>query len=208
MTSVDLDDWMQVWQDEQDEDELELVRASARRAMRRARLFNYAEHGISAAIIVAVIVWLVLEGAPATIAIAGLAILVILWSSWRRHMLFQVAELIRFDDRRDFLETGVQSARARLKRSRIGLIALLPSFLIGIYLKDGLAHGGAVGDLSAPFWESVTSGGSAAVALLLFVLVALWFGAAHLRLRAEVSRLEQLRDEYRVEASLDGDGAA
>ena len=204
MSRVDIDELMQLWREEPTDRELEAVREDARRAMRRARLVTYAEHGIAALVIAAILLSLVLKGAPASMAIGALTILVIVWSTWRRGKLLEAAALTRLGHRRRFLEEGLRSARTRLRRSRLGLVLLVPSALLGALLKHSLATGGDVAGFFRLFADSLIAGGSALKVTALVALALLWFGTLHVRLRAEVRRIEALREQYRVEDELDG----
>jgi hypothetical protein len=199
----DFADLESLWRQEPDPEEQRIFRSLARATSRRAKLLQYGEILLALFLVAGVLATLFLAPRPATVALAILLAASLGWSSWKRHNLAQVAMMLDRSSREAFVASAVQSARARLRRSNLGLALILPGFFLGIAWKTVLSTGGLerLADLGRSLMQP---NGLAALALILIVLV--YFGYANLRLRREFRRLEELQREYRDEAERDREG--
>lgn len=204
MTQPDFDELARLWTQEGPEEE-RLLRALACKAERRAKALRYAELGMGAMLILAVLVAFFVDAAPATLIVGGLTVAAILWAGWRRHYR-QAAALAEESSREAMLETAARRGRSKLKRSAAGLALLVPGFLLGALFKYSIHNGGRIGGFPGAFLASVTNGGWGTAGMLLLVAAFACLWRAHRALRREVGRLEQLRRAYRAEAELDGEG--
>lgn len=200
----EFDDLARLWQQEPTPEEQALFARLARRTSRRARMVERAEVGVGALLIVGVVAYSIWHSAPAASLLVAAAIIVAtIWSSWRRHVLARHARLIGGNDRREILASGVASARASLKRSAIGMVLLVPGFVLGAMLKYSAMNGSLDGILAAEIASWSHPRGRLSHVVVLIVLI--YLGQVHLRLRRELKRLETLLGQYRDEARLDGE---
>lgn len=199
---MDFDDVADLWQQEPSAEESRAFEQLADRASRKARLMQYAELGLGAALIACVLIALSLDAAPATIAIGALIVLAVSWSAWSRNFAAEVRRMVGTSDRERLIAAAVESARRRLRQSTIGILLLPPGFMLGVLLKySAVAKGDLRGFLSG-FVASLSSGWGLA-SLLLVLLALAYFLRGNLRLRRDLARLRQLQEGYREEARLD-----
>jgi hypothetical protein len=202
MTPPDFDELARLWTQEQSPEEQREFQRLARRAGRRAKALEYAEHGMGALLILAVLAAFFLNSEPATLIVGGLTVAAILWAGWRRHHRRE-AQLIDAGDREAMLDHALRNARARRNRSAAGLALIAPGFLLGALFKYSVQNGGEIGGFLAAFVASVTSVGWGLAGLIVLLLAMAWLLRSHLAIRRELARLEALRAEYREEARLD-----
>lgn len=202
MSPSDFDEIARLWQQEPSPDEERAFQQMARKASGRARWLDRAETGLAILLVAAVLIALFLAPEPATIAVGILTVVAISWSSWKRHMLGQVDAMVVDGDRRSFIDAAVAQVAASLRRSTFGLWLLLPGILLGALLRHSYDREGFDG-----FGEALLSAaadwpiGPAVVAAMILSFALLV--RSNLRLRGELKRLRNLRDEYRREAKLD-----
>jgi hypothetical protein len=204
LISGDFDALARLWQQEPSDEEMRLFAKLARRASSRARTVQIAETLIGGLLIVAVISYLIWKAAPAASLFIAAAIVVgTVWTSWRRHVLAKIARLVESSNREVMLRNAATSLSASLKRSRLGLTLLIPGFVLGAMLKYCTMTGGLDGFLAAEMatWRHPRGQTSHVLVLLVF----LYLGSVHFRLRGERDRLERLWEQYRDEARLDGE---
>ncbi len=203
MSAVDLDDFGALWREEAPEPAATEFEPIVRATVRRARLFQYAEIGMSGLLLVAITVALLLEATPATAAIVAIIALATLWSSWKRHLLMDVALLVDGSSREAYVESARRAAEAQLKRSSLGLWLLIPGFALGLLLKHSLMSGGRLAGFVPAFLDSLATSPSAIATVAALLALFAWLVRGNLRLRAEVQRLRTLADAYDREAHLD-----
>lgn len=202
MTPPDFDELARLWKQEHSAEEERVFQRLARRAERRAKALEYAEHGMGGLLILAVLAAFFLNSEPATLIVGGLTVAAILWAGWKRHHRRE-ARLIDAGNREAMLEHAVRNARASRKRSAAGLALIAPGFLLGALFKYSVQNGGEIAGFLPAFIASVTRVGWGMAGLLLLLLAIAWLLRSHLAIRRELAQLEALRAEYREEARLD-----
>jgi len=175
----------------------------ARRASWRARAVNYLEIGFSLLIFVAVITALVTAPAPATVVAGLIFIAGLVWSSWKRHRLQQVALLVATSDRKALLDNAWRTARAQLRRSRLNMAMLLPGYLLGALTAYSYLHGGLDGFLPTFLDQLSPISGRGIVTWLILGGVMTYLVRTDRRIRHELRNVHELRERYRTEAQLD-----
>jgi hypothetical protein len=207
MNETEFDDLARLWAQDPDPSEIRHVERLARRASRRARLIQYADIGGGIAIAGGVAVLMLREGVRTT-GISGLLLFAgLAWMTWKRNILWE-AELDPAADRETFVNASARSAKARLRRTNIGAVSVLPLALLGLWFGHRYRHPeiDSLGDaLAAALGRPVET------SLLVAALAGLQLYALVARRRAasEVRSLEELAVHYRNERLLDsGSGSA
>lgn len=198
----DFDRFEQLWQQEPADEEIRLFRKLAARAGRKGRALQYAEWGLALLLIAGALAVLFLEPAPATLIVVFLIVTGILWSSWKRSQLAQAAAMLDRSSREALIQSAEKSAKAQLKNSALGLVLIVPGWMLGIALKGMMLLDGNISDFLNAFLGSFTKPpgiASAAVVAAIFAILV----QRHLRLRRELRRLVLLREQYRQEAVRD-----
>ena len=203
MNNAEFDDLARsLWQEEPSEEEQRAFRQLARRASLRARLLRHADLAFAAMLSLAILIALIFNPEPATAAIGILVVIALCWSSWKRHLLGRMPADGGSPDRGELLRAAVLTASASLRRSTIGLIAMLPCLLLGALLGHSYRSEGRLDGFLGAFSAAVlqpSGGGIALVAILSFAVLI----RGNWRLRRELRRLEILQDEYGREAERD-----
>lgn len=200
----DLDDFAALWAEPPTTAEQTEVRAIARRVSVRATFFEYADLGVGLFIAAAVLIALLLQPAPVTLAIGLVAAAALLWSSWQRHQLKrQIVSLLEVSDRTDLLERQIRRVGTSLRHAMLGLVAAPPVFLLFAMLTQSLYAGGSLAGFGDAVIEAVTAVpvGPAIVAAMLTLIIQQVQTVK--RLKGELRRLRALAGEYREEARLD-----
>lgn len=205
MTPPDFDELARLWTEEHSAEEERDFQLLVRRVGRRAKALQYAELGMGGLLILAVLVAFFVNAAPATLIVGGLIVVAILWVGWKPRQE-DVAQLVHNRSREAMLEAALHRGRTSLRHSALGLLLLLPGFLLGALLKYSVQNAGEIDGFLSALAASVSrvGGGMAGVILLLVAFAYLW--RSHLAMRHQVGRLERLRAEYREEARLDDRG--
>jgi hypothetical protein len=183
------------------EEQRELERL-ARRTPSLARLGQWGELAVGLILAGIISASIVLHLGAATALTGSLILLLLGWSSWKRHHLGNIALLIDGQDRLSFVQSSLRAKEAELNRSALGLALILPGtllmMLLGFSLREGEANGGALAFL----WTvlSTPRGLTAAAFLLCAVLL---LSLSHIRLQGELVRLRALRDDYADEVRQD-----
>jgi len=189
-----------LWQD-REEGDAEAFEALARKARRRGRLLGYADLAMVVLLFGGIVPGLFLAPNGTTIAIAILLVAATLWLSWTRRRLRQMAATLNTSDPAAFLESSVANAKTNLRRVNLSLTIMPPLVAMGIAFKgsqhsDGIEH----------LWKGILEWASSARAMIALVVVLLFFLSvirSRRRLRAELGRLESLREDYEVESRRD-----
>ena len=203
MSAVDLDDFGALWREEAPEQAATEFEPIVRATVRKAKLVQYAELGLSGLLLAAIAVSLSLDATPATIAIVAMLALGTLWSSWKRHLLRDVALLVDGSSREAYLASALRAAEAQLKRSTIGLWLLFPGFALGLLLKHSMLSGGRLDTFVPTFLASLVESRWAVGTVVALLLLFAWLIRGNLRLRGEVSRLQAVAEDYAREARID-----
>lgn len=196
MTQDDERDLASLWAQAPDPGEQAELEALARRATFRARLTQYGELVASVLALAALGAMLFLRPQPAILVTGGIIVVALVWSSWRRHTLGNIALLAGEGDGEAFAARAIEAKAAELQRSTLGLVLIVPGTLLGLLLI--FLWRGDLDDfrdfLLAPL---ATLRGVAAMLLLLAALGLLV--RSNMRLRRELARLREVFSEYREE---------
>jgi hypothetical protein len=189
-----------LWQDSEKGDR-EAFEALARRARRRGRLLGFADVAFFVLLFGGIVPGLFLAPNATTVAIAVLLLAATLWLSWTRRRLRQMAATLNTGDPAAFLESSVANARANLRRVNLSLAIMPPLVAMAIAFKgsqhsDGIEHLGQ----GILIWASSPRAMIALAVVLLFFLSVI---RSRRRLRAELGRLESLRQDYEDERRRD-----
>jgi hypothetical protein len=203
MTGIDLEEYAALWQAEPTAAEEREFQAIAEGASRRAQFIQYAEHGLALLLLVAVVIAVVMAPAPATIAIGLLSIAALAWSSWRRHLLTQIALLVETSDRSRIVADAMVAARANLRRSTLGLWLFVPGILLGALLTHSFNQGGDLGDFADAFLGGALRWPEGYAILFLVAALGFQLVRTNFGFRKELQRLESLQEDYREEAKRD-----
>lgn len=200
----DLDDLATLWAEEPPAGERAELIELAQRVSWRATLFHYWDIGLGLAIAAGVLLAILLQPAPVTIAIGLVAAAGLFWSTWKRHLLKkQVELLLRVNERTQLLDVQIRRVTTDLHRALVTLFAMPPAILLFGMLTHSLDHGGSLAGLGEAVIGKFTDGllGPALVAAMLTLIVQQAQIAR--RLRRELRRLRLLSGQYREESQLD-----
>lgn len=205
MVEREMDELALLWTQEgapEEEQEQQLVRRLAERVGWRARLFRYADFGAAIAIAGGIALLVLMDGAGATGLSALLLVGAIGWTSWKRQALWDAEMSVGIGGGESMLDAARKSSEARLRRTNVSLIALLPAFALSLWFGFGLYEPNmdSLSELSAYMRADLER------TILAFGGVALLFGwllHSRRRLLRELRRIEAVREEYREEARLD-----
>lgn len=200
MSPSDFDDLAELWTQEPAAEERRAFESLARTVSRRARLLYYAELGIAFFLVIGVLIALFLDRNPATAALVVLVVAAIGWSSWRRFHVQRVALLVDSRDRQSLLAGAVKSAEGRLRHSTLGLVLLVPSFLLGFALRGTIVTDFefVMRTLERSLREPAGLVGIVAITLLLAHFI-----RQNIHLRRELKQLRALQAEFREEEALE-----
>lgn len=200
MSHIEADELALLWAEVAEPEEERLVETLARRASWRGRLLQYADLGGAIALAGGVAVVVLKEGGELTAVSGLLLILALAWQTWKRSTLWDV-ELGAAGNRELFLADAERAALARLKRTELSMIVLLPVSLAAMWFAlalfgdaDGFA--GAIGEaIARPRQTTLFIAIVAALFAHLFI--------ARRRLRAELRRIAELAGLYGEASRLD-----
>jgi hypothetical protein len=201
MREPGFEDLAELWQDG-DEGDREVFEAMARRARRRGRLLGYADLGLLVVLVGGVLSSVFMTPNPTTLVTAILLLIATVWLTWTRHRLRQMSATLDTSDPATFLESSVVNARANLRRVNLSLILLPPIVAMAAAFKGSQRSKSGIEGLPQGMWEWATSG-RAMIALTVIFLIFLSVVWSRRRLRAELSRLESLRQDYEEERQRD-----
>jgi len=201
--SADFDDLAQLWREEPSAEEQRVLEVLARRASWEGRAVQHFDHALTLSIIIAVFLALLTSPTPATFGTGLLLAGAILWSSWKNHQLRQVALLVDTSNREALLESAWRATRARLRRSRLGMLLLVPGYLLGALAAYSYLNGNLEGFLTkmASHLSPTTRNGVLTYILLGGLLACLI--RTHLKVAREVRNIAALQERYRAEAHMD-----
>ena len=203
MTGADVDDLALLWQAEPSAAERREFRGLADKAERKAQFVQYAEHGLGFLLFLATLMAMFMAPAPATIAIGLVSIGALGWSSWKRHLLAQIALMMATSDRRELIGQAIERAAANLRRSTIGLCLFLPGLLLGALLTHSFNRGGDLDAFGSVLLRGAQTWPEGPIAVALLAIIAAQLIRTNLQLSKELRRLRGLQEEYREEARLD-----
>jgi hypothetical protein len=200
MTDLDLDRLGDLWRQRPTAEEMESVRRTAETVRRKARWAQWIDS--AAAVLVATIVLVLVLSNPSfdTMLVGGAAIVVLLLSQARTRRLR--AEELRSltGSTQEMLDQSIARARATLKRTRFQLLAMGPSFALGLGVA-ALVDRNSGEFYGRLFFESGMALWIVGGAVLVLGLIAFGFNRSMNTTRGELSRLEVLREAYKTEGS-------
>lgn len=200
----DLDEFALLWREEPSPEESRALRQLAERTARRARLLDHVEIATSAVLVIGTLVALLIARGPVTIVTALILLLVLLWSTRKRHLLRQVAIIISSGDGGSLVEKEIVKTTADLRRMKIGLFLFPPALLLGHLLVSSLLREGSVTEHFEKLVTQVTEGRAELVLLLVLCSVLIGYQLrAIFRLQTELRRLNLIRAQYQEETRLE-----
>lgn len=201
----DLDDLAALWAEEPSQEEQEELVKLAQRVSWRAMLFHHWDMGLGIAIAAAVLIALVLQPAPVTLAIGLVAAGGLLWSTWKRHLLKkQVLLLLEVSERTHLLDLEIRRVRTDLHRAVVGLLATPPAILLFAMLTHSVGQGGSLAGFAQAAGARLFEVPVGPVSLAAILTLLYQQSQIARRLNGELRRLQILSGEYREEAQLDG----
>lgn len=205
MNRPDVDEFAALWQDEPDPLEQAQMEAYARTARRRGKLLDLIDYAYWIWFLVIFVLGSFISTIPLTIAFAVPLMLGLTWITLRRRRLRQMTRAMSTSDRAAFLETSLRSARANLRRTIIGLASIPFVVPAAVFFKVSIKTGGSLPEV----WEAFlvwAQSPRAPVAITLLLIVAAFTVRSLRRTKAEIHRLETLREGYQVEEELERKG--
>ena len=205
MNRPDFDEFAALWQDGPDPLEQAQMEAYARAARRRGRLLDYIDYAVWILLFVLFVGGAFISTTPLTIALAVPLMLAMTWLTWRRRRLRQMARTLNTSDRAAFLETSLRNARANLRRNTIGLVLIPLVVPLALIFKVSVRTGGGPLEVWEAFLMWVQTP-RAPIGTVLLLIVALFSLRSRRKTKAEVQRLESLREGYEIEAEWERQG--
>ena len=199
MSDFDLDRLGDLWRAQPDAAEMAALQRSADAVARRARWGPLSDFALSALVSVAVVVLVWSNPTTRTALVGGAAILLMLSSHVRQRQLRKLELEALTGSSEQMLDQSIERVEATLKRNRLGLIGVVPGFLVGIAFAATL-ESERRSELLALLMEERTMTVLVAAAIVAG-LGGLSIHFLHMtrRSRAELERLKALRDVYRRE---------
>jgi hypothetical protein len=201
MREPDFEDLADLWQDAEVGDR-EAFEALARRARRRGRLLGYADLAFVLVLLGGLLPGILLAPNPVTIAAAVLLLVATLWLSWTRRRYRQMAATLNTSDPAAFIESSIANALANLRRVNLSLILTGPLVAVAIVFKATKRSRGGLETLPQGLLEWVSAPRSWLGLAIVFLLVVAMLRSRR-RLRGELGRLENLRQDYERESRRD-----
>lgn len=199
MTDFDLERLGDVWRQQPDPTEMARLQRTAGAVARRARFAQVLD--IVAAIVVAAVVLLLVLSNPRieAVAIGAAAILLLLISNIRLRRLRSVELKSLTGTTENMLDQSIERVQATIKRTRLALIGVGPSLLIGGLVASSarVSRGGSFIPALHDILLLRIAWVGAAVAVVLGLVIFSVSGFRHAR--RELERLLAMREAYRQE---------
>ena len=199
MSELDLDRLGGVWRQRPDPAELEELKRAAETVRRRARWAQIVDF-VAAIAVSGVVVMLILSNPrPQTLAVGGGAILLLLLSELRSRRLRQKELQSLTGSTKDMLDQSIERVSAAVSRAQSGLWLILPAFLLGLLVAHvTLPRSG--GDVARRLDGNLDLGDLIlAGAVVAMILTTIQVIRSLRKSRRELERLTALRDSYRVD---------
>jgi len=198
MTDFDLDRLGELWREDPETAQIERLRQSAMAVSRRGRLAQLAD-AIGAVVAgIGLVAVAAIGHNPKTFVAAGAALLLMLFSVMRNRKLREAEIRMLTGTTEEMLDQSIDRARARHKRMRFNLLfspLSIPVILWMISTRDRGPGGLQAAIARHPVLPLEVLG----VIALVIVGIAFVYIRSLPRSRAELERLESLRDAYRRE---------
>jgi hypothetical protein len=198
MNRPDFDEFAALWQDEPDRLEQAQIEAYVRSARRRGRLLAYADYAIAVLLVGGFAVGTLISKSPLTLIPAVLLMIAIIWMTWKRRKIRQMALTLSTSDRESFIESSIRNVRANLRRQYISLGSLPLVVPLALFFKVSIRTGGGPQEVLDAFiaWTQTIR---APITILLLLVIAGVSLRAVRKLKRELRQLERLREGYRQE---------
>lgn len=207
MNDKEFDEFSRLWLEEGDPAETAEFADLARRTEVRARMLRFADYGLAALVIAAVGLAFSSDTAPATILFGLMLGAAVVWGTWKRRILHQSA-LLQVSDREAMLDAARARCRVELRQSQWGMLLFPLSIFLAALMQFSARTGGAMGPIVNAVALGIESERALLLQLLFLILAEVYFVYRARRLRGELQRLDELRDQYRDESRRDRDGGA
>lgn len=199
MTDFDLDRLGDVWRQQPDPAEMEALRRTAEAVAKRARRAQLADAALAIFVSAVVLALALSSPRPATLLIGGAAIALMLYTSIRQRRLRKLELESLGGSAEEMLDQSIDRLRATVKRTRLGMISMVPAFAIGIGFGAALDKdpgAGIIARFGDDPWAPL-----AAAAILIAVLTGglIHYYRTFRRDRSELERLTAMRDAFRQE---------
>jgi hypothetical protein len=202
MSRPEFDEFAALWQGSPDPEEQARMEAYARAARRRGRLFDYFDYAYAVSLIIVFVGGTFISTSPLTIAVAVPLMIAVTWMTYKRRRLRQMTRTLNTTGRAAFIESSLRNARANLRRTTISLAALPLVVPVALAFKVSIRTGGGPQEV----WEALllwTQTIRAPLTILGLLIIAGLTLRSRRRIKAEIGRLEGLRDGYEAEAEKD-----
>ena len=199
MNRPDFDELAELWQGEPDAAELAQFEASARKARRHGKLLGYLDYAFAMLLLAMVIVGSLVSVSPLTPLIGLPLMLAIAWITWKRRQVRQMTRALDTLSPPAFIESSLRFARGKLRRATLTLAALPLVVPVALAFKVSLRTGGGPQEV----WEAFliwTHTPRAFLTVLALIVIAAFNLRSCFRSKAEIKRLEKLREGYEAEA--------
>ena len=143
---------------------------------------------------------------PMVVLVGVLMIALTLWINWKRRAFRLMSRTLDTGDRRAFLESGISSATANLRRVTLSLIAFPPLICVAILYRISARMDP---EFERPL-KAVAEWAASPRGIVVFTILALlagWTLRARLRTKAELRRWIEVRDAYEEAHRAEADGA-
>ncbi|HEY7810162.1 MAG TPA: hypothetical protein VIA98_07270 [Allosphingosinicella sp.] len=198
MSRPEFDEFAALWQDGPDPLDQAEMDAYARKASRRGQLLDYIDYAVWISLIVMFVGGAVISHSPLTLALAVPLMLASTWLTLRRRRLRQMARTLDTSDRGAFVETSLRNAAANLRRNTIGLLLIPLVMPMALIFKVSIRSGGGPQEVWQAFllWAQSPR---AVVGIALLSALAVLTLRSRRKTKAEILRLQGLREAYRTE---------
>jgi hypothetical protein len=199
MNRPEFDEFAALWQDEPDLMEQAQIEAYARAARRRGRLLAYADYAIAVLLVGGFAIGIFISKNPLTLIPAVLLMIAIIWMTWKRRQMRQMALTLSTSDRESFIESSIRNVHANLRRQYISIGSLPFIVPLALFFKVSLRTGGGPQEVLEAFvaWTQTIR---APITVILLMGVAALSLRSIRKLKRELRQLERLRSGYREEA--------
>lgn len=208
MNAPEFDEFSRLWQGEEDAEEQRVFRRLAWRVGLKARALQFADYGLAALVIGAVMVGMLSEATPATLLFGALLGTAAVWATWKRRMLHHGEMVSGANDRGALIGMARERCRVELRQANSGLLLFPLGLLLAALFKLSVLSEGRLGRFPDLFVQTFGTGDRLPLPLVVLVIAEIYFLYRGRLLRRELKRLDALLELYRREAYLDARGEA
>jgi hypothetical protein len=199
VNDFDLDRLGSLWRTEPEAGEIRELKRSADLARRKAYWTSLLDYGLASIAVGTVLLILGFNPKLEAVLVGGTAVVVAIMSLTGRKRARRIELQSLAGDTESMLETSIAAVEARLRRSKSGLMVIGPSILLGVlfgFIVDKGGGGATLPTLEGEAWRGLVVRG-----LLIFIIAVtvIQLILSVRRSRAELYRLFQLREAYRLE---------